>query len=318
LTVTKRRRGQALSRETAHWETGGSESRQLHTAGGFYLLLHQLSRRSRAFANSSGAWAIWSGTSPASVAGHQDPFAHSLGRNLLMNRWAARHGLRGDDGGVLEVSMNRLRTTVEVRTVKALGGHMPSAARTNTMDVSFRHYLRGDPAVADWAERVVASALKDAEQSARAGIARILDPATEQRFRASPDQIAASLGRDRGVIERALAGELDTIAASCLDFEHSPHNGGARCQVSFLTCLRCPNALVAERHLPQIMALVAELQTRLDAVGLEEWEHRYARLWTVITREILPKFTPAQRAQAEQHQPTTPLLDLLEGPRERS
>ncbi len=44
VNLTKRRRGKANSRQTVHWEVG-ADSRQLHTPGGFYLLLHALTAR---------------------------------------------------------------------------------------------------------------------------------------------------------------------------------------------------------------------------------------------------------------------------------
>ena len=48
VSIIKRRRGKALARQTVHWEIG-PPSRQLHTPGGFYLLVHELTRRSRCF-----------------------------------------------------------------------------------------------------------------------------------------------------------------------------------------------------------------------------------------------------------------------------
>ena len=52
----------------------------------------------------------------------------------------------------LKLDMNRLRTSVEVRRTRQMGGHLPSAARTNTMQTLWSSYLRGDPAVTEWAE----------------------------------------------------------------------------------------------------------------------------------------------------------------------
>jgi hypothetical protein len=55
---------------------------------------------------------------------------------------------------------------VEIRRTKQTGGHLPSAARTNTVPVLFRHYLRGDPTVTAWAEEVIGEAIADAEAAA--------------------------------------------------------------------------------------------------------------------------------------------------------
>ncbi len=139
LEVVKRRRGPGRSRQTVHWEIG-RPSRQLHTPGGYYPLLQELTRRSRSFSGSSTIWSIW-----AARSGHISPFASLLGRKLNLDRWARLHDLRGDDDQPLSLHLGRLKTTVEVRTTKAAGGHLPSAVRTNTIDVLFRHYESGPP-----------------------------------------------------------------------------------------------------------------------------------------------------------------------------
>jgi hypothetical protein len=153
LELTKRRRGPTNSHQVVHWEIG-PPSRQLHTPGGYYLLVHQLARRGRAFSGSASVWSIWNVHS-----GHVSPFAKALDRKLYFRKWVRAHGLLGDDGQPLQLSLNRRRTTVEVRTTKATGGHLPTSARSNTMDVQFVHYLRGDPTVAEWAAEEVSAAL---------------------------------------------------------------------------------------------------------------------------------------------------------------
>jgi hypothetical protein len=262
--LVKRRRGKARSRETVHWETGAGTSGQLRTPGGFYLLLHDLTARSRRFSGTERLWSIWvsrvagedghdGGPGGSSRGGHIDPFARRLGRVLDLAAWAARHQLTADGGAgePLQVTLNRMKTTVEVRTARAFGGHLPSASRTNTMDVSFLHYLRSDPRVRDWADKILTDAIEDAERNARAFQLRIL--ATPGG--GDPRAAAAALGTTPEKIRDAGTGALDTLVSSCLDIEHSPFSGGGPCQVSFLTCLRCPNALITERHLPMLLAL---------------------------------------------------------------
>lgn len=194
--ITKRRRGKALSRQTVHWEIG-SESRRLHTPGGLYLLVHELTRRSRAISGTESLWSVWSGRS--GVNGHAAPFASSLTRSLDLSRWAAAHGLTADapDGGEpgpLELRLDRLKTTAEARRAKATGGHLPSTVTTNTMDVSYLHYLRNDPVIQAWAEDIIDAALTDAEDSARSFQLRILGAAIHDRFRANPAAVARELG----------------------------------------------------------------------------------------------------------------------------
>ncbi|MEU9658729.1 hypothetical protein [Streptomyces chartreusis] len=324
VTLTKRRRGKSKARETVHWETGGSDSRQLHTPGGFYLLLHQLTARSRRFSSSTRIWSIWAGTSgrpganwaiKAASAGHIDPFADRLARTMHLNQFAERHGLKDDNGNPLQVSGNRIKTTVEVRTTKAMGGHLPSASRTNTLDVSFAHYLQGDPVVREWADEVLTTALSEAETHARGLAPQVVPRARTKELAKNPEQAAADLGTTPAILRQALDGELDTAASSCLDIEHSPFSAD-RCDVSFRTCLRCPNALITHQHLPALLALTDEIEQARQTMPIDAWVHEHGRTWLALTRLILPNFTEAEQAEAAKNKPASLGLDLLDGPKE--
>jgi hypothetical protein len=320
--LIKRRRGKDLSRETVHWQIDDRPSRQLHKPGSYYLLIHALNQRSRQFSGSRRLWSIWVGTTGAGKqqhAGvpnpnhHVDPFGRQLSRALYFTQWAARHQLTSDGGGPLEVNLNRLKTTVEIRTTRAVGGHLPSAARTNSMNVSFLHYLRNDPRVRDWADRILTDAIANAESDAHKFQLRIMGDDQRRRFSADPHATAADLGTTVTKIDQAGAGDLDTLLSSCLDIEHSPHNDG-HCRASFELCLRCPNALVLERHLPALLTYMDWLQHRLDTISVDDWCARHGVTWLIISRLILPKFTPAQIQRATERKPTDLPLDLLEGP----
>ena len=322
VSIIKRRRGKALARQTVHWEIGPA-SRQLHTPGGFYLLVHELTRRSRAVSGSTSLWSVWTGRS--GVNGHAAPFGGRLTRGLDLSGWAAAEGLTADepDGGEPAprvLRLDRLKTTAEVRRAKATGGHLPSTATTNTIDVSYQHYLRNDPVIRAWAEDIIDAALADAEDSARSFQVRVLGPQIHDRFRADPDAAARELGTTAARLGQALAGMLDTLAASCLDIDHSPFSSG-RCTASFLMCLHCPNALVLERHLPMLYALLDRLQEALGQMTVPDWCRVHGVTWLIITRLILPEFSPAQREAAIGSKPAADqagLLDLLPGPREPS
>ncbi|WP_369254136.1 hypothetical protein [Streptomyces sp. R35] len=229
--------------------------------------------------------------------GHIGPFDAELARKLKLGAWAERHGLIGDDGKPLQMMVTRIEKTVEVRTANQVGGHLPSARVTNTADTSFTHYLRKDPFVAEWAADVLTEPITDAEESARAVVVRLGGGSAA----AVPNQVR----------EQAAAGELDTLACACTDIEHSP--GGGRCRQSFLTCFGCPNALVMERHLPALLALAEVLREDLQRRDAAQWTARYGTTWQILTHDILPWFSPARRAAAQQRQPHL-MLDLLEGP----
>jgi hypothetical protein len=322
VSITKRRRGKALARQTVHWEIGPT-SRQLHTPGGFYLLMHELTRRSRAFSGTTSLWSIWTGRS--GVNGHAGPFGSRLTRGLDLSRWAAAEGLTADapDGSEpapLVLRLDRLKTTAEARRAKATGGHLPSTATTNTMDVSYMHYLRNDPVIRAWAEDIIDAALADAEDSARSFQVRVLGPQIRDLFRADPEAAARELGTTPARLGQALAGALDTLATSCLDIDHSPFGSG-RCTASFLMCLHCPNALVLERHLPMLYALLDRLQEALGQMTVPDWCRAHGVTWLIITRLILPEFSMAQREAAMRGKPAADLaglLYLLPGPREPS
>jgi hypothetical protein len=219
----------------------------------------------------------------------------------------------GDDGKPLTLKLSRLKKTEDIRRTLALGGHLPSAALTNGVEVLFRDYLAGDPSVREWAADVLEEALQQAESSALEFAPHVLDVASEDVARRDPDTLGRAIGAPTGAVARALTGDLDTSLASCLDFDHHPETG-KRCTASFLRCLLCPNALVLERHLPALHALRAELQLALDTSEAENWCSRYGVLWLILTQHVLPKFTEAQHRNVAHAE--SGVLTALEGLRE--
>ncbi|MFB9904238.1 hypothetical protein [Allokutzneria oryzae] len=109
----------------------------------------------------------------------------------------------------MQLTFNRLRATVEVRTARALGGHLPSAARINTPDVLNRNYLRGDPSIRDWEDGVLTEALTDAEMRVCGYTATVLPGCTMSTV----DAEAEKGGCGRGHHPPCRAGELDNVLA---------------------------------------------------------------------------------------------------------
>jgi hypothetical protein len=170
VRLTKRRRGAGNWFHTATWEIGPS-GRPLDHPGGLYLLLHDLMARGRGLSEDpSSFWAVWRNVrrNPANTVNEiRNPFRAALTAGIEVRAWAIdQHGLRGDDAMALSIDFKRLRTSVEVRRTRALGGHLPSAARSNTVAVLFSNYLRGDPVAREWAHDITDSALADAEKAA--------------------------------------------------------------------------------------------------------------------------------------------------------
>ncbi len=301
LRVTKRRRGNGNWYADVVWEIGPPH-RSLHTPGGLYLLILQLTARSRAFSGSNTIWSLWAGGSVKhrlEGGGHADPFAKQLSVGLELSRWARSHGLT-EGGRPLRLTLNRLKTTVERRHTRAVGGHLPSAVRTNTQDVLFGSYLAGDPVVRDWADDLIGEAIADAETTARDAHKRAL---------------AASGGQLPVVGDEKAQAHTATAFAACTAISDSPFNDGV-CRASFLACFACRNAVVSAAHLPALVALQAELERRWHQSASTRWWRRYGQAWLAITEDVLPTFTPAELEAARTPIAVSPaqLLDLLEGP----
>lgn len=321
LRIAKRRRGAGRWWETVTWEIGRPD-RQLHTPGGFYLLLLDLTADSRQRSGARSIWSIWRNghrRGDRGLAEHIDPFARDLAYNLYADRWAARHDLLTDDGQPLPVNFNRIKTSLEVRRTQQLGGHLPSAARTNTMPVLFRNYLRNDPTTIAWAHTVLDEALRDAEQAALDAHQRALATAGGRlRVHPGPDtrEVLEHAGLDPATAGHVSAGTLDTAWSACADHDSHPATGKP-CHASFLTCFHCGNCVITRAHLPRLLALLDALDSRRQHLAHADWWARYGPTWAAIRHDVLSKFSPAEREAAAADKPDNALLDLVENPWEQ-
>ena len=326
LRVVKRRRGPRYWHTTVSWEIGDT-GRELHNPGSLYLLVHQLTTPGRALLETADRiWAIWRNAVGDGIVGdlaeHSDPFAKGLnGVPLHGHRWVAEHDLTADavddrsPPAPLALDFNRLKTSIEVRRTRQMGGHLPSSARTNSVPVLFANYLRGDPTVVEWAHDIVSEALTDAEQSALAAHRRAL----EQSGGSLQVITGTRQGPERAGMVRDTAtgstgqGTLDAAWTEYIDHEHHPVTGKP-CRASFLDCFHCGNCLISTKHLPRLLALLHALSIRRQQLSESDWWHRYGPVWAAIRHDILAKFTPAEIEQAEAAKPTDALLDLVEHP----
>ena len=321
VRVIKRRRGNHRWFETATWEIG-PPGRELHYPGGLYLLLHELTTRSRNTSGSASVWSIWRSGHNTGLRGieeHFDPFARELTATAInLAGWRTRHCLHADvvDGtppAPLAVTGNRIKTTADVRRTKQIGGHLPSAARSNTIPVLFRNYLRGDPTTQEWAHTVVAAAVSDAESSALAAHRRALHVAggtlnvQPERSTTDPDGETPSTHADAA----------DTAWSACRDHEHHPATGRS-CRASFLDCFHCGNCVVTPDHLPGLLGLLDALAARRDQLSEADWWVRYGPTWAAIRHDVLSKFNRSEILAATEIKPTDALLDLVESPWEQT
>lgn len=308
VQLVKRRKGPNRWHDTVTWEIGPPH-RQLHTPGGLYLLLHRLTARGRAFSASHTIWSSWRNTNTyrGSVAEHHDPFADNLAGRAALATWSTRSALLTDPDtsghtAPLSLDLRRVRTSVEVRRTRQMGGHLPSAARSNSVAVLFAHYLRGDPSTTEWAQHTIAEALQDAESAALAAHRHALT-----------DHGSTALDVRTDSDDKPTTGREEGAWTACTDSAAHPATGRACARVSFLDCFHCGNCVVTAAHLPAITALAATLATRRTQVDEPTWWLRYGPTWTAIHHDIYPKFTAAQLETATANAPEC-LLELAEDP----
>lgn len=343
VAIVKRRRGPQRWFQTVTWEIG-VPGRELRSPGGFYLLLRELTARSRALCGSELLWCVWRngyGARVGSGGEHWAPFEKSLtGTSILPSVWVANRprplqadppaastgaGAAAspdpcDTAGPLRVSFNRIKTSMEVRRTKRMGGHLPSTAKSNSMPVLFRHYLSGDPVITAWAEEVLGEALVDAEQCAIGAHQRAMHAAGGGPRVLSgpvdPDALHEQAGLKRDTARQVADGELDTGWAACIDPDHHPVTDAA-CRISFLDCFHCGNCLITRDHVPRLLGVLDALAGRRRELSEDDWWARYGPAWAAIRHDILPKFTPAELQQSQKLKPADALLDLIENPWEQ-
>ncbi|MFD7487737.1 hypothetical protein [Streptomyces mirabilis] len=333
LTLVKRRRGTKRWFETVTWEIG-PKNRELHTPGGLYLLLLELTARSRAFCDASTAIAFWRNGHRKDVVGkdeHWAPFEENLGHGttMKMSSWAAertkplladpppaKKGAKPPPPQPLRITFNQVKTSIDARRTRQMGGHLPSSAKSNTAQVLFANYLKADEPTREWAAEVVSEALVDAEQAAAEAHAR----AVERRGggpKVMPSAATAQQLEEGGLpadTARKLAdGRLDTAWTACEDHDHNPETG-APCGDSFLDCFHCGNCLVTRTHLPRLLSLLDSLGTLRHRMSEDDWWKRYGSAWVAIRRDILTKFSPAEVARERAKPLPDAMLDLVEAP----
>ncbi|MFG1858925.1 hypothetical protein ACGFJT_44320 [Actinomadura geliboluensis] len=327
VTLTKRRRGAGNWYETVAWEIG-PPGEELHYPGGLFLMVQRLTSLSRRTTGAQRLWSVW-------VSGHRsgrsgldeqvELFAKRLDEGATPGEWSARHKdlfadpVPGQEERVpLALDTQRLKTSVEVRRTKRMGGHLPSSARSNTYPVLFSDYLRGDETAREWAEDVVTDALADAEESAWTAHQDALKRQGGQ-LRVVPEPTAEALeaeGIDADTAQRIVDGQQDTAYAACVDPDERPDTGKPCRTPSLLDCFNCGNCLVTRVHLPQLLALLDALNSLRGHFGEAEWWRRYGSTWVAIRRDIIDgrHFTPEDIARAQDEKPDDALLDLVENP----
>ncbi|MGX1972513.1 hypothetical protein [Streptomyces kronopolitis] len=244
---------------------------ELHTPFGLYVLLHELTSRSRELIGSDRLLVGWSRT-----GGHGSGRGlRQLGTDEWVRRWAARHDLKADkpdeDGNPVQ-----LNVTLELLRLTYLELHQKPVAHTEqTLATDYLARNRGN--LAEY-RKVVAAALTEEVAKARVrGVMAVLTRADLQRAEVDAETVAGEYGIDAATLKRMVAGELDTVMNACVDHRHGPHApAGQPCRASFMLCLGCPCARAMPRHLP-IQALIHDrLAARRAEMTPREWTQRFA------------------------------------------
>ncbi|MGW6405515.1 hypothetical protein ACWFRP_47000, partial [Streptomyces sp. NPDC055134] len=112
---------------------------------------------------------------------------------------------------------------------------------------------------------------------------------------------AVRSGLPLDVARQVASGNLDTAVGACEDVEHSPLSGGGLCQVSFLLCFACPNALATARHLPRIVYLFQSLESLRSVVPstvwTADWASHHRRVGDLLDQHTDPHQHPALLAR---------------------
>lgn len=317
VELTKRRFGDGRWHRTATWEIG-PPGKELTTPGGVYLLLHRLMTAARAQMDNPGFfWAVWHNDGRKGAGGCRNPFAEALDASLKHQSWVQERSVRADadpsdpeaEGPILRLDFNRLKSSVDVRRTRQMGGHLPSAARSNTIGVLFSNYLAGDASTIDWARDLVAETLVEVEQAAWSAHRRAL--ATHgvtdlQIRRRTPDGGLEALDTNSPATETTIAAWTD-----CSDHDHHPLTG-RKCSASFLDCFNCGNCVITDDHLPGLLSLLDALELRRTRMSDDAWWAQYGSSWAAIRFEVLPKFSEAEVQRADQAKPGDSLLDIVE------
>jgi hypothetical protein len=205
------------------------------------------------------------------------------------------------------VSTQRLRQTALERRRRPIA-HSPSTLND--------YYLRRSPRVLEESRGIVREALH-AEVAKARQVQEI--PVFTRGFleRAETDAAGAAteMGVDTPTLKRMLAGDQDTVLASCTDHHSPPHTPpGTACDLSFLHCLSCPNARALPHQLPAQVTAHDQLATLRANLELDEWDHRYGDAFARLT-DLLRHYSGEDRDDArsrilpEERDRVTALLD---------
>lgn len=245
----------------------------LHSPFGVYMLLHNLTAPARQHISTDRLFVWWGSVGGCGVGKGFRTHLHSD----LVRRWAIEQNVRADEGDEpLVVTLDRMRLTFNELQQR------PVAHTDKTLANEYLARNRGN--LVEY-QKVVADAL--AEQVTKASTRNRLQTLTADEVaeaRENPVEVARRHNMDAAVLQRLLAGELDTVLGGCIDNTNGPHTAaGKPCTASFMLCLSCPCARATPAHLPLQVLVHDRLEARKAAVTPMRWAQRFALAHSQLT-----------------------------------
>ena len=219
-----------------------------------------------------------------------------------IQRWAQRHNVTSDAGGLLKIHRARIRTThLSLRDKSAWAGRGRATIDPNhSPQVEGDHYLTtATPAQQQAVEAIVADAQHDLIRRARPPAVLTEDDAAE--LARDYPQLVATLGLDDAVLGELAGGERDVFTAACADQLSGLHGPkGQPCPARPWVCLLCPLAIFAPRHAASLL--------RLKAFFSRQWQQMPAAHFMAVfgpysqrISQVLDRYDPAVLEQAARH-----------------
>ncbi|WP_404502420.1 hypothetical protein [Arthrobacter sp. GAS37] len=258
----------------------------LSTPGGIIRAVITLTASARATLGSDMLW-----------LGHQQ--FGSLGvykfddTKSLFRQFVTDYGLTDPDGGPLKLNLVRIRKTYKSLRYRALNGDMNDFPNGHSADVAARNYANVETN-RDLHEQTISDG--------------ILDFLTATDGQAKPSNPSP---------QPATSHPTDTWLSTCVNIYESPYGEiGKPCKAVPWMCFACPNSVSSPHKLPAQLAFMKLAHDQRHQLSAEVWNARYGYAWTHLAREIIPRFSAEEIAEAKLiagHDPANGFLTIAMG-----
>ena len=201
-----------------------------------------------------------------------------------------RHGIRDEHGNVLAFGFKEGRTTHHTAAYVKSGNlawisqkKLRHHGRRGVNTTAF-HYLSNN-ATEPLHNRAIRHAQDRTVQEARRVV--ITDEKLEKDDLAT---LARQLSESEDKLLSVLSGEQDVFIAQCLDFYNKPGGAPNTPCADPWQCFTCKNALWTSRILPRLIKFSWFMEEQQKLLTPQDWHNKFALPYTVIQKDILPRF----------------------------